>query len=152
MQTGSPVTLEQLRKFESHYAVTLPDCFKSYLLASNAMAQTQSWTSDDEAITFWRLPITEDDFEKDFDCIAPASRAWPQCRAADSHRLFVFADWCISSMDFAICLTSNEDDYGYVYRLIDTEPQLIAKGFDDFVLAYTRSRDSVLFEGLPTTP
>ncbi len=152
VQAGSPATLEQLKKFESYYSVTFPDCFRSYLLASNGMAHTQTWTTDDEGITFWRLPITAEDFEKDFDCIAPASRAWPQCRAADSQRLFVFADWCINVVDFAICLSSNDDDYGCVYRLMDTQPQLIARGFDDFVLAYTRNRDFVIFGELPTTP
>ena len=135
VQSGSPATPEQLRTFEGRYAVTLPGDFRSYLLVSNGMAHTQTWTSDDEGITFWRLPVSDEDFERDFDFIVPASRAWPQCRAADSHRLFVFADWCISVVDFAICLASTDDDYGYVYRLMDAEPQLVARNFDDFVLA-----------------
>lgn len=142
---SSPATNTAIIRFEQHYSVTLPADFGTYLRMANGMAHTDTWTCDDETITFWHLPETDDQIAMDYNFICPASRAWPQCRQPEAERLYVFADYCICIFDFAIDLNPSSSDYGAVFRLMDTVPQRISSSFDEFIMTYIASRDKIIF-------
>lgn len=145
MPEAAPASREQIAVFESRYCVSIPADFRSYIAVMNGMADGEKITWDDEGIRFWGLPLSDGQFEKDFDYICPASRAWPQCRQPEADRLFVFADWCISVSDFAIDFRAESPTYGHVFRLSDDTPEPIYPSFTDFVNSYVVSRDAVLF-------
>lgn len=141
---AAPASMEQIAVFESRYGVRIPTDFRAYIVVTNGMADTETITWDDEGVRFWGLPLSDEQFEKDFDYICPASRAWPQCRQPEADRLFVFADWCIGVSDFAIDFLPDSPTYGQVFRLSDDTPVLIYPSFTDFVNSYVVSRDAVI--------
>ena len=141
---AAPASMKQIAVFESRYGVRIPTDFRAYIVVTNGMADTETITWDDEGVRFWGLPLSDEQFEKDFDYICPASRAWPQCRQPEADRLFVFADWCIGVSDFAIDFLPDSPTYGQVFRLSGDTPVLIYPSFTDFVNSYVVSRDAVI--------
>lgn len=142
---AAPAPEPAIVAFELRYGIRLPGDFRSYLATVNGMADVGLMTWDDECIRFWGLPLVDSDYEKDVDCVCPASRAWPQCVQPGAERLFVFADWCLSVSAFAIDAHPHSPHFGTVYRLSDAIPEPIFATFTDFVSAYVTNRDSVIF-------
>lgn len=123
---------EEIRSFETRYAVRLPEDFRRYLGSINGFDQSEHWVSDDNLITF--LCLNE---------IKPLNEYWSPL-VADAADFFVFADCSLSVHVYAIRLRNAASDQNQVVVVYE-ELVAVAHSFSAFIERYLQRIESVLF-------
>ena len=123
---------EEIRHFETKYAVQLPEDFRQYLGSMNGFDGSEYWMADDNLITFLSL-----------DEIKPLNEYWSP-KVANARDFFVFADYSISAHVYAIRLRNAETDQNQVVVVYE-ELIEVARSFSEFIEQYLRRMDVVLF-------
>ena len=123
---------EEIRSFETRYAVRLPEDFRQYLASINGFDQSEHWMTDDNVITFLGL-----------DEIRPLSEYWSP-DVADAVDFFVFADCSLSVHFYAIRLRNAATDQNKVVVVYE-ELIEVAGSFSEFIERYLQRMESVLF-------
>jgi cell wall assembly regulator SMI1 len=123
---------EELHRFETRYAVRLPEDFRQYLASMNGFDQSEYWMTDDNFITFLCL-----------DEIKPLNEYWSPV-VGDAADFFVFADYSISAHVYAIRLRNAATDQNQIV-VVYSELIEVARSFSDFIEQYLKRMDRVLF-------
>ena len=117
---------EALATFETRHRVVLPGDVRDYFKCVNGMYDS---LTDEQLIRFWTLEE-----------VKPLSEEAPAYSEPDylteAHRVFVFADYSIWALAFAIRLSAYTSHSQLVYRIGGSRPVLLAKTFSEFVDVY----------------
>ncbi len=124
-------TSEALDAFEAKYQVALPPLVRDYFASVDGTGDN----SDGVFIHFW--PLSEVKTIMDY-------HGWSPDQAAGLEGWFYFADFMISSHDFAIRLTSDPADDGPV-MFADGELYPLALSFAGFLDRYLADRKSLRY-------
>ena len=135
--TRSGVSSEDIRAFERHYLVSLPDELRRYFRKANGMENTHSFCHDSHIIRFWNIPSESDILSKErAKCeVAPIPLAWPSAPERFQH-LFILGDW--NDMSAVFCAALGEKPWGTaeVFFYDGFEPMRLSYNFHEFVLRY----------------
>ena len=123
---------EEIRRFETRYAVHLPEDFRRYIASINGFDQSEHWMTDDDLITF--LSLNE---------IKPLKEYWSPV-VADAEDFFVFADYSIAAHVYAIRLRNTASEQNQVVVVYE-ELIEVAHSFSEFIERYLQRMDSFLF-------
>ena len=127
-----PATDDDIAAFESRYAVRLPSDLRTYFATVNGGALGHDGSMDHEMISFWRLDQVRSQLELNEG-------------KGGRDDLFGFAEWSIDCHTYEIQLHGDPGletpiviDYG-------SELQKVAGSFSEFIAAYLRCDDAVLY-------
>jgi hypothetical protein len=115
---------EEISTFEREHHVKVPPAFREYLLAVNGMVSTDD--TDGRLFAFWPLARMK-----------PALEVYP-AYADRARDCFMFADFMISSFEYAIDMNAESKHRGSVILVGAQNPQTISLSFPEFVGLYLR--------------
>jgi hypothetical protein len=126
----SGATKEQLDLFESKYQVRLSKDLRDYFETVNGMEAGQC---DEDLIYFW--PI---------DDIRNIAEEFGECEHQDARNYFIFADWSICALEYAVWVSSEGEEVSPVF-VITRELIKVANSFTEFIGEYINGNNDVLF-------
>lgn len=126
---GQPAAPEAIITFEQRHGVRLPEDLGQYFRQVNGMGSLSDASAvDDNDIRFY-----------------PLDEVTPDETVAGEHgRLFTFADFLISSYDYAVELAPASQQSGAIYAVAGARVQ-VAKHFTDFLHRYLVSDRAILY-------
>ena len=117
---------------ESRYSVSLPPFVREYFLELNGTANGRCGM-EDELISFWHIDEVRSVAEESADDKTP-----------DAAALFLFADWSISALEWAVRLSRDSDAPTPVIVTYDPG-QRVAESFEAFLRGYLAKDQRVLW-------
>ncbi|MBI1851930.1 MAG: SMI1/KNR4 family protein [Planctomycetes bacterium] len=133
---GPPASPEDISAFEARYRVRLPADLRAYFMTLNGSHDASAGPCDEDLISFWHLAEL-----RPFD----EPGAGPPLPPSDS--LFVFADWSINALLWAVQLSGDSNSSLPVFLVGGESPVEVAPSFAAFLEGYLTRNMSMLFGG-----
>ena len=140
---GAGASDADIAAFESRYGVVLPTDLRAYFATVNGTAVGAYGMQDEHLLGFWQLNEV-----RSFAEILSGARA----TAPDAGRTFAIADHSIWVYGFGVQLSDNPDAATPIVVDIGSPFHRVASSFTDFIAAYLRNDNDVLYPDPPSNP
>jgi len=134
IQNRGTATETDIVAFEQQYGVRLAPIIRDYFCELNGTSQGELGMDDANLIGFWHL-----------DQVRPMKEDCPQYVTADEPDLFMFADYSIWAIGYAVRLATADDAATAVFLIGGDKPLELAETFEEFLRRYSVGDQSVLF-------
>jgi hypothetical protein len=129
IKIGAGAREEEVAAFERAHNVVLPPLFREYMREMNGMVGSDM---DSDLISFWPLAL-----------IRSVAELY-DCEERNGERGFVFADYLISSHDYAICLAPDSTCPDII--VVPFHKQ-VAPSFEEFLRSYLEGNSEAFSPG-----
>jgi hypothetical protein len=121
--------------FQEKYCVKLPTIVRDYFYELNGTIGGQLGMDDENLIGFWHL-----------DQVRPMKEECPTYIIADGPNLFIFADYSIWALGYAMRLVMEDEDETPIFLIGGGDrPLQIARTFEEFLRRYAVRDQGMLF-------
>ena len=130
----SAATEADIVAFEQKYNVTLAPIVREYFHELNGTKTGELGMDDECLLGFWHL-----------DQVRPVKEECPKYATADEPNLFMFADYSIWALGYAIRLAPANDAATAIFLLGGNKPVKLAPTLEEFLNRYAVGDQTVLF-------